>query len=262
MTTLTNDGLLAVAECLRVQTFPTVLAVAPQQDSFEEWTLAQRRAVRDLRAAGLLDGYGEVDPELATALLVLAQPDREVVARVYTGAPQPIRLCLARRAGDHVLAVRDGDSFDIRTVWEDGAGSALLAPLLRALGSCPPADVAGFSAPAAELAERLDAAHSSIDFADAVYALGVPERDATAYGLAFATTRAYAEIVAQAHEDGSTIRPPGAVAVYDTERGRLVAAPGYAPDQQVWSTLTPGSDHRLAQAISGLIDMLPGERWR
>ncbi|GAA5067186.1 ESX secretion-associated protein EspG [Nocardia callitridis] len=261
---MTNDGLLAVAERLGVQTMPLVLSVGPQQDSYEEWALAQERAVASLTEEGVFDSYGEVrDPDLAAALYALAQPERELVARVYS-LTEPVwqaRICLARRGEQHALAVRRGDSFDIQAVWADGSGAALLGPLMRILGAGKPAEVAGFSALTDELGERLDAADSSSDYADALYALGVAERDATAYGLAFASVHTYAEVVAYAHVDGVTTRPPCAVAVYDTGRGRIVAAPGIAPDQQVWSTVTPGTDHRIAQAVSALIDALPGGRW-
>ncbi|MFI9506348.1 ESX secretion-associated protein EspG [Nocardia sp. NPDC052566] len=257
---MTNDGLLAVAERLGVQTLPLVLSVGPQQDSFDEWTAAQRRAVSALRASGVLDDEGEVEHALALAMHTLAQPDRELVARVFTGGP-PVRICLARRGNEHALAVRTGDDFEIGAVWADGSGAALIRPLVAALGRCEPADVVNFSAPSDELSERLAAAETSADYTDAVYALGVADRDAIAYGMAFASCHAYAEIVAYAHLDGSTTRPHGAVAVYDTGRGRIVAAPGMAADQRAWSTVTSGTDHRIAQAISALIEMLPEGRW-
>ncbi|WP_280467556.1 ESX secretion-associated protein EspG [Nocardia cyriacigeorgica] len=260
MTLVTNDGLLAVAERLGVQTLPQVLSVAPQQDSYDAWAEAQRRAVTELTGAGVIDSYGEVEPNLADALFTLAQPDRELVARVFTGAA-PIRLCLARRGQQHALAVRTGDDYEISTVWSDGSGATLARPVLAALGPATPADVAVFSAPATELSERLEAARTSAEYADALYALGVADRDAPRYGLVFASCHAYAEIVAYAHIDGVTTRPPAAVAVYDTGHGRLVAAPGFAADQQVWSTVTPGTDHRIAEAISALVEALPGGRW-
>ncbi|MGW6724422.1 ESX secretion-associated protein EspG [Nocardia sp. NPDC055029] len=261
MTVMTNDGLLVVAERLGVQTLPLVLAVGPQHESYSEWQAAQQHAADNLVEAGVLDSYGDVLPDLADALFVLAQPERELVARIYHEQHGPTRICLARRGAQHALAVRAGDRFEITTVWADEPGETLRRPLSAALGPCEPADVAQFSAPSAELGDRLTAATSSADYADAVYALGVTGRDATEYAMAFESCHAYAEIVACAHVDGVTTRPPGAVAVYDTGRGRIVAAPGTAPDQQIWSTVTPGSDHRLAQAISGLIDMLPGGRW-
>lgn len=261
MTTMTNDGVLAVAERLGVQTLPLVLSVGPQQETFDEWTAAQQRAVTALVGAGVIDAEGEVESELATAMHTLAQPDRELVARVYTTERGQARICLARRGEQHALAIRTGDDFDIQTIWADETGAALVKPVLAALGSGPAADVVNFSAPAAELSQRLAAAETSSDYTDAIYALGVAERDATNYGLAFGSCHAYAEIVAYAHVDGVTTRPPGAVVVYETGRGRIVVAPGIAQDQQVWSTVTPGTDHRIAQAISGLIETLPGGRW-
>ncbi|MGW5142101.1 ESX secretion-associated protein EspG [Nocardia beijingensis] len=260
MTSLTNDALLVVAERLGVQTLPLVLSVAPRQDSIEEYRAARERALSGLIGAGLLDAEGEVESDLAAALFVLAQPDRELVARVYTedGAR---RFCLARRGERHALAVRSGDSFDVTSIWADGSDASLARPLLAALGACEPAQIAGFSALASELADRMDAAEGSGDYADAMYALGVGERDAAVLGLAFGSCRAYAEIVAYAHQDGLTRRAPGAVAVYDTGRGRIVAAPMVAPDQRIWSTVTTGTDHRVTQAVATLLEGLPGGRW-
>ncbi|WP_405489185.1 ESX secretion-associated protein EspG [Nocardia sp. NBC_00511] len=260
MTTLTNDSVIVLAGYLGVQTLPLVLSVGPQQDTYAEWEQAQQRARAELRAQRVLDPHGDVDTDTAAALFALAQPDRELAMRAHT-ADGPIRVCVVRRADDHAVAIRRGDTLDIHPLWSDGSGDSLTRPLLDALGPCPPADLAAFSAESVDLAERLDTATTSGDYTNVVYNLGVPDTDATNYGLALSSTRAYAEIVAYAYADGLTDRSPGAVAVYDTARGRLVAAPGVAPDQQLWSTLTPGSDHRVAQSITTLIDSLPGGRW-
>ncbi|WP_330233006.1 ESX secretion-associated protein EspG [Nocardia sp. NBC_00508] len=261
MPTMTNDGLLAASGLVGVQTLPLVLGVGPRQDSAEAWQEAQRQALTGLRASGLVDGYDELDSELAAALHALAQPDRELVARIYTETG-PVRVCLARRGSAHAVAVRTGDAFDVRTAWADDDGAALARPVLAALGSCPPAEITSFSALSEELRDRLDGATSSSDFTQAVYALGVvDQRDAIEFGLAMSSCQAHAEIVAYAHEDGATLRSSGAVAVYDTTRGRIAASPGAAADRRVWSTFTPGSDHRIAQAISALVESLPGGRW-
>jgi hypothetical protein len=267
MTTLTNDGLFAVAERLGVQTLPLVLSVAPHHDSHDEWLAAQEQAVAELTASGVFDSYGEVTSELALALYTVAQPDRELVARIFRTATDPgepadiVRVCLARRGEQHALAVRTGDSFDVQSVWADGSGESLARPLLSALGACAPAEVVNVSALSEDLSERLNAATTAADYADAFYALGVADRDATVLGLAFESCHSYAEIVAYVHDDGITTRSPGALAVYDTGRGRIVVTPGLAPDQRSWSTVNPGTDLRIAQAISALIEMLPGGRW-
>ncbi|QBS42969.1 ESX secretion-associated protein EspG [Nocardia sp. CS682] len=260
MTTLTNDALLAVADRIGVQTLPLALSVGPQQDSYEEWQRAQEHAVATLTDDGLIDAHGEVDAELALTLFTLALPEQELVARIYTEHGSR-RVCVVRRGHTHAVAVRSGDDFDVRQVWTDGSATDLVRPLLAAMDPCPAADIPNFSVPAAELAERLDSAATASELTDALYALGAPDRDATKLGLAFGATHAYAEIVACTHEDGVTRRAPGAVAVYDTARGRIVAAPTVSPDQQVWSTVTPGTDHRVAQAVATLIEGLPGGRW-
>lgn len=260
MTTLTNDSVIALAAQLGVQTLPLVLSVGPQQDSYEDWSQGQERARADLLRGRIIDARGDVEPDIATALFVLAQPDRELAARIFTSDGR-VSVCLARRGEEHALAVRRGDSLDIRTVWADGRGDSLARPIIDALGACPPADVASFSALATDLSERFDAAQTSEDYASAVYSLGVADTDATAYGLALASCHSYAEVVAYAYADGVTNPARGAVVVYDTVRGRIVAAPGVAPDQRLWTTLTSGTDHRIAQAISALIDSLPGGRW-
>lgn len=260
MTTLTNDALLAVAERLGVQTLPLVLSVGPQQDSYDEWVAARERAIAALEAAGVFDPDGDVEIGVAGALSVLAQPDRELVARHYS-ADGGVRVCVAYRNGQHAVAVRNGDDFDIGLWWCDGSPQELTRAIMGALAPCEPAEVTGFSAPAADLAERLDRSASTGDFVDAMYACGVPARDATIFGAAFGSCYARTEIVAYSHEDGQSTRAPGAVAVYDTERGRLVAAPTISPDQQIWSAVTAGSDHRVAQAIAGLLEGLPGGRW-
>ncbi len=260
MTTMTNDGLLAVSDLLGVQTLPLVLGVGPQQDSVDAWQAARDQAIADLRADGLVNTYDDVAADLTDALFILANPERELAARIYTesGIRQ---VCVARKGAQHALATRTGDTFDVGTIWCDGGGQALARPVLEALGRAPAADIPSISAPVDELRERLDEASRSSDYSDIFYAYGVAERDAIEFGLAMSSCHAHAEIVAYAYDDGVTTRTSGAVAVYDTSRGRIATSPGAAPDLRVWSTFTPGTDHRIAQAISALIETLPGGRW-
>jgi hypothetical protein len=260
MATVTNDGLLAVSGLLGVQTLPLVLGVGPRQDSVDAWHAAQAAALAALRDSGLVDSYDEVEPDLATALYILAQPERELAVRIHSGSGVR-RVCLARRAEGHAAATRTDDDFEVRTVWSDEGGAALARPLLDALDPCPPANAAAFSVPSAALRERLDDATDAAGFTQAVYGLGVDERSAVEFGLAMSTCTGYTEIVAYAHGEGTTQRAPGAVAVYDTARGRLVASPGTSPDHELWSTFTPGSDHRIAEAVSALVRSLPAGGW-
>lgn len=260
MKTLSTDALLLVAEQLGVQTLPRVLAVEPGHDSYDSWAVAQRHARSGLHADGVLDPHGEVDPDLAEALVTLARPERELSARIYSEG-RVTRVSVAYRTPHHAIAVRHGDTYRIGTFWCDGSAPLLAAPLLPVLGTCPPADVDGFTAPATELATRLNAVQQHGEYADALYALGLQAHDATAFGAVFAACRGVAEIVAYAYSDGVAVRAPGAVAVYDGERGRITASPMVSPDQLIWSTVTAGSDHRVTQAVAALVEGLPGGRW-
>lgn len=260
MTVVTDDAVLAVCALLGIQTMPLVLEIGPRHDSFERFGAARAAALADLRARGLVDEYGDVAAELAAALRVLAQPESEIAARIVT-ENGPRRVCVARRGLAHAVAVRTGDELDIGTLWSDGSGAGLAAPILAALGDRAAAPVSGFSGLASDLTERVDAAETSADYAAVPYSLGVTDRGAVEFGMAMAQCHAHAEIVAYAYTDGHTTRSSGAVAVYDTARGRIAAIPNAAPDLRVWTTFAPGSDHRVAQAISALVGTLPGGRW-
>lgn len=260
MTVLTDDSVLALCALLDIQTMPLVLGIGPHQDSFESFAAARESALAELRSRELVDDYGDIDAELATALRVLARPERELAARIVT-ADGPRRVCLTRRGAAHAVAVRVGARIEVATIWCDGAGAGLAQPVLAVLGECAPAEVANFSGLAEDLARRVDAARASTDYAAVPHHIGVEDRGAVAFGMAMAQCHAHAEIVAYAYDAGHTTRSSGAVAVYDTARGRIAASPNAAPDLRVWTTFTPGSDHRVAQAISALVQTLPGGGW-
>ncbi|WP_280299553.1 ESX secretion-associated protein EspG [Nocardia neocaledoniensis] len=221
MTTLTNDSLLAVADRLGVQTLPLVLAVGPQQDTFDAWRAARDAAVAELTTLGVFDAYGDVEPDLAGALYTLAQPDAELVARSY-GDEDRRRICLARRGSGHASAVRTGATFEITADSIDGSDRELARLLLAALPTCAPAEVAAVSVAADDLAARLDAAETTSQYVDAMYALGIDAHQATVLGAAFGSCRGYTEIVARVHHDGLTTQAPGAVAVCGPPRGRIL----------------------------------------
>ncbi|WP_280504098.1 ESX secretion-associated protein EspG [Nocardia farcinica] len=260
MTTVTNDGMLVLADLLGVQTLPGVLGLGPRQDRAEDWLAARELAETELRQAGLVDDYDDVRRELAEAVQILARPERELVARSRDATGER-RMSLAREGTRHAVATRAGEQLRVRTVWADDTGAALARPLLDMLGPCPAAEITAFSAPAEDLRPRLDAATDAAAFAQVARTYGVDDDEAMNFGLAMAGCLVRTEVVAYVHADGIATRSSGAVAIYDTGRGRIVASPGTSADLAVWSTFTPGSDHRVAEAIAALADTLPGGRW-
>jgi hypothetical protein len=259
MTTLTSDGMLTVAASLGVQTLPTVLALRPRHTDHEELAATRAATATTLRERRVLDAAGDLlDDELTTALFTLARPDRQLVMRIRRDGTL-IRLCLARRGLEHALAVRTGDTLDVRTVWGDEDPATLARPLLATLGPCPPADLLPFSAPTAELQERFDATDSN--YADAAYRLGMAESDAVTLGLALRGCQSVAELVCYSQGEARPIRAGASAAIYDTPAGRVIGSGSVAADGRAWTTLAPGGDRRLAQAITALVEALPEGRW-
>ncbi|MBU3064921.1 ESX secretion-associated protein EspG [Nocardia sp. NEAU-G5] len=258
MTTLSPDMLTIAADLLEIPTLPVVLALDPQHETIAAAQAAYEAGLGTLRGHGLVDEYGGVTSDVASALYTLAQPERQLVARSF-GPTGIRRMCLARRGGAHALAVREDDTVDIREIWCDEDPANLARIVSGVLGRMPAAEIPVMCGPAVDIAERFDAAMGSADFADVAYHFGVTGQEAVHFGLAMSACHTHTEIVCYG-EDAATV--VGAVAVYDTDRGRIVAAPDSPPgDPRTWTTLTSGSDHRLAQAISNLIEALPGGRW-
>ncbi|MGY3552556.1 hypothetical protein ACVWY6_000737 [Williamsia sp. R60] len=259
--TLTDIDYLA--GLLDIQTWPTVLDVTPVHDTAVERAAAHSSASRKLLDAGIMSRdacstVGVTEP-LADALAVLANPEAVVELRRYGVEVSP-RMCLARSGGRHVVAHRRSDGLTIRMLGTVDASE--VGPLIAAeFGPMSAADVQSISAPAAELRERLDRAATPADYADALYAVGATHTDAARYAAAFESCVGHAEIIAREAGPGRNLRTSGAVAVYDTARGRIVASPTVSPDGRIWTTLSAGTPHRVAQATDLLMETLPTGRW-
>ncbi|WP_439029706.1 ESX secretion-associated protein EspG [Gordonia terrae] len=248
-----------VGERFGVQTWPVVLDLGGTVDTGSP-SATDREADAAINELGLVE-HGEPSLWTATVLRVLAQPQREIEIRSYSDSGVR-RVCLARNGHDHVVAVRCGGRIELTIV--DVADVAALAALVRAQFDServPPAEFTAFSAPADEVVDRLGRCASGAETTDALHALGATPADAMVVSSAFASCRTRTEIVASMNEDGRFAQSSGAIAIFDTDRGRVVTSPSKSPDGRVWTTLSPGSGHRIAQAVGLLIETLPGGTW-
>lgn len=280
MTAITNDAAMTLdAAVLRrlgerfgVQTWPVVLDlghVAEDRGTDADSRPAAETDADAAIAALELVEHGEPTAWAATLLRVLAQPRREIEIRSYT-ADSVRRICLARNGHDHVLAKRTERRVDVSLV--DVVDVDALAAVVRAQfdssGSVAsgsdglqPAEFSAFSAPADEVVDRLARCRTGTETTDALHALGATPADAVVVSAALASCRTRTEIVASMNEDGRFAQSSGAVAIFDTERGRVVSSPSKSPDGRVWTTFSPGTGHRIAQAVSLLIETLPDGKW-
>ena len=262
---LSQDQIDYLASILDLQTWPSVLAVGPRHEFVYQREKAWAVAASNLYAAGLLTDDPDpavgvsVTEAVAEALAILSRPDVFLEIRCHHDTSTR-RMCLARRGDHHVLAssTESGLLFRDIPIGTDADVGQLVA---RLLDPSDAAQVSQVSVSADELQRRLDGAQSAADYSDALHAMGVAAADAATYAVAFDTCCGHTEIVAIECAAGRMRRSAGAVAVYDTARGRIVAGPSMSPDGQIWSTLSPGTGYRISQAVSLLMETLPARRW-
>jgi hypothetical protein len=255
---LTDDELQIVGARLGVADFPVVLAIRPRHGTHAGLAQAHESATARLTARGLIES-GDVACELADLLDPLRRPARELAVRLVT--PDGIaRITVAQSGACGVLARRIGNDVHLRAIDERGGLAAATQAVTAELPAADPVQVDAFGAPSAELAVCLNGGHDATYLTDRLRALGAGQQAAMTLGSAFASRLAFAEIVCHALDSSTdrVVRVPGAVAVFYTKRGRLVSAPSMSPGGQLWTTIKPGSDHRLAQAISQLAELAPG----
>ncbi|OPX14051.1 ESX secretion-associated protein EspG [Gordonia sp. i37] len=251
-----------------VTTWPVVLDLwTPAADGAHSETRADARDGADhddatldraITEAGLSDSSG---PTLWADLVVgvLAHPDRELEIRGFA-AESTVRACVARRGHDHVLAVRRGDHIDLALI--DVRDTNALAGVVRAM--CGPHDALDFtetSVPTRELTERFGHCADAPGVVAALRAWGATAADAIRVADALLACDVRWEIVATSRADGLFTQTSGAIGIIDSRAGRILMGLSRSPDDRLWTTITPGTGHRIGAAVDRLIDTLPGRRW-
>lgn len=257
---VTEDELQVIGARVGIEEFPVVLGVRRRHGTVDALTEAFDRATANLVGRGLISD-GAVSPGLVPLLQAIRRPDRELATRLVT--PEGIaRISVVRRGNSAVLARRVNDEILLRMI----PGSPDLAAVSRTLaGELPCAEAAQISpvgAPLETIGQKLLGTHDSAQLADRVRALGADPRAAMVLGSALASRVAFAETVYYAldTDQDRLTRRPAAVGVFYTKRGRIVGAPSASPTGELWSTLKPGSDRALVQAIKQLVE-LSHEAW-
>ncbi|GAB2643218.1 ESX secretion-associated protein EspG [Prescottella soli] len=254
-TTLHVDEIDLLVHLLDVDVLPVVLDAGPRFDSLPARDAVFRRAHDRLTAAGLVDGI-TVHPDLARQVRTLARPRAEIAVRKFVGGTVH-RACLALDqdpADGAVLALRSGDAFTVQRPGRDLAG-----PVVHALGTVPALPFGVVNCPTADLGAALDRITDPQKAADQLIAVGVPAADAAVVGPAFAACPTFTEIVGLVGivgEGGDPELARGPVTVFDTAAGRVVGTTSVATDGVRWTSLSPGTQGRLRQALEGLLAQL------
>lgn len=244
--TLTLDELGLLVHLLRIDELPVVLDASSRFDTAAARDAAFVGAARTLADRGLLD-HGDPHPDLADRLRILARPDREVALRRYTGDGVD-RLCVAQGPLGGAMARREENSVVLQPC------SVPIRDLLcGTAGFARPLMFGPVNAVTAGLVETLSDCADPAATARKLATLGVAAREAGVLAAALATCFARTEIVAMRRADGRSAPLGAPVAVIDTDHGRILGTSSTATDGTAWSTLGPGGDARVRQAVGALV---------
>lgn len=237
------DELVGHGAVLGVQTWPAVLDLPVS---------AVVESDRDATDHDTPDVSEPCEPALAELLARLGRP--ELCFEIRVAATDPIRACAVVTGEASSLAVREGRTVRLQQL--PAGTDAVAGAVVGLLGDTAAADLRPVRAPIADLAARLAAAELADDYVDALYASGVPGRDAVMLGSAMGACSGHTEIVVVRTVDGSTTVSPAAVVVLETPAGRIIAGPSLSPDRVLWTTFATGTRQRLRQALASLIETL------
>ncbi|OBK18457.1 ESX secretion-associated protein EspG [Mycobacterium asiaticum] len=258
--TLTEDELQVVGSRIGMQEFPTVLDVRPRYGTLDALEAALDAATRNLVSRGLIVD-GVVEPDLVAILRALRRPDRELAMRLVT--PDGIaRVCVIRCGTSGVAVRRVGNEIALQVADGSAGLTWAIQSLIVGLPRSDAAQITPVGAPSELVSRNLLGTHDAAHLADRVRALGAEARAAMVLGSALSSRVAFAEIVyyALCTDQDRISRRPAAVGVFYTRRGRIVGAPSASPSGQLWTTLKPGSDHAIGQAVSQLVE-LSTDQW-
>ena len=146
--------MLVVADRLNLMDFPVALGIRLNIPQLELRDIVWEQVARDLTAQGVLDLFGEPNPEVAAMVDTLSRADRTLECRWWRRdvGGKMVRFVVCRKGDRHVVAARDGDMLVLQRVAPAGrlgghgdGASARRRP--------PPADVEPLTGVASQLAE-------------------------------------------------------------------------------------------------------------
>ncbi|WP_343577634.1 ESX secretion-associated protein EspG [Mycobacterium sp.] len=271
MLTTTIDGLWVLQILAGIEVLAPELGLRPILPSFETAQTALAHPIAaELRAAGVIDEAGTVDPVVVEWLTVLSR--RDVALLIYVRNPevgeQPARAVLARFAQWWVVMERSEDLVRIggagTATAEGAANSVLVAQIDRLCGTNTPAPFRPITLDVDALLAGVTSRESLKRF------LTTQQMDADQQRMlllaADPTRSTQASIVAlqSGVETGHPTRTfvePGTVAIIDSPEGRLVAEQVPSGGKK-WVVAAPGSTTNIAAAINNMVRRLPAsEEW-
>lgn len=261
------DQMLMLQQLLKVTRFSDVLEVRPPLHYIddERRTAAQADALAVLTQQGVVEGGEVTEPTIAQWIRVLQRPDIELMARIWRKDTE-LGMCVCRRGPLHVVAMRYGDLYTVQplsTGEEITSVAQVVAPIQAVLGDGEPAAFEPINLLVDEGAAIDRRVAKGANYYQELIAAGVAEPSARFVTDALERGEEVwrSEIGAIEYVPGGQVLSKAGVGVFDTPKGRIIAAPSLALDGRLWSTFAPGTPVRLVKSVELIVETLPGLTW-
>ena len=249
---VTIDGMLVIADRLRLAEFPPALGIRPNIPQLDLRDIVWEQVSRDLTAQGVLDVFGAPHPEVAVMVDTLSRADRTLEGRWWRRdlGGKMVRFVVCRKRDRHVVVARDGDMIVLQSV----APQVGLAGMVNAvLGAATPAEVE----PLTGIASKLAQAKSANQLAQ----FGIAPPSARLYADITGAPSSWVEITAnERHPGGTYSHAQVAAGVLDSRQGRIVSLPRRVSGE-LYGSFLPGSPENLQRALDALMEFLPSRSW-
>lgn len=270
MLTTTVDGLWVLQVLAGIEVVAPELGLRPHLPSVESKQLALAHPVTgELRAQGVLDDSGDVDPVVLDWLTVLSRRDMALLAQLnFRDQIAASRVLLARYASWWVVIERSAELIRIHgagTAGAEGPATVVIATEIERLcGSRPPAPMRPVTLDASAVPAAATSRQALRKFLERQRLEGdqmqiltrlIDQRRTAQAALVAIQSGADAGRPARAHIDR------GAVTIIDTPEGRLVVEHlTYAG--RAWLIVGPGTQSAIASAVRHMLRRLPAkEEW-
>lgn len=241
---------------------PVVLAVHPNVYRPDDQVVVDLAVLPGLLVAGLVDGDGAVDPQVAHWLHALQSPDAELAIRVFDGEAM-LRGAVVRREETVVAAFRNDDQFTVQGRHTDGEDfeSTVVEALWCVLGARDAADFESLTLDAEELAEivasfdpRVEGGRGERAIRTRLREHDLPRSTIDVLLDAARYSGRRAEIVYHRSDSGG-VRTQGAwaVGVMDTAAGRVLSTTERGAHGVLDVTLSPGTPRRFSEGVTALV---------
>ncbi|MGB3485722.1 MAG: ESX secretion-associated protein EspG [Mycobacterium sp.] len=275
MLTTTLDGLWVLQVLTGIEVVAPELGLRPVLPSVETKDVALQHPMADeLKAAGVIDEHGAVDPAVVEWLTVLSRRDVALLIQaIRPGIGEtpavPAQVTLARFAHWWVALERSDTVVRLSgagTSSSEGAASQVVGSQLERLcGTASPAKLRPVTVPADDIVSDVKD-HDSLRR----YLLANVDLDSDQLHILMAaadpTRSAQATIVAlqSGVDSGSETRvfvEKSVVVVIDTPEGRVVAE-HFQRDRKNWMIMAPGTLSNITAAVNEMVRRLPAaQEW-